>query len=173
MTTPARARTQGVSLPVPSHVKVLNALPSPLGRLPAAATGPALRGTADFEFRFPTACQVTAVVVKAGHGPPPQRIVLDIDDTFDRVHGRPALCLFNAYYDDYGFQPIVVFDEEGRFVTALPSASEVRDLPVRLAFRFDEVRMPWRRGGAHCARCGHRATRCTLSNAYVEPVVMA
>ena len=49
----------------------------------------------------------------------PKRIVLDIDDTFDRVHGCQQLRLFNAYYDDYGFQPIVVFDGEGRFVTAL------------------------------------------------------
>ena len=49
----------------------------------------------------------------------PKRIVLDIDDTFDRVHGGQQLRLFNAYYDDYGFQPIVVFDAEGRFVTAL------------------------------------------------------
>ena len=59
------------------------------------------------------------MVVKAGHGGLPKRVVLDIDDTFDRVHGRPATVLVNAYYDDYGFQPIVVFDEEGRFVTAL------------------------------------------------------
>jgi len=62
----------------------------------------------------------------------PKRIVLDIDDTFDRVHGGQQLRLFNAYYDDYGFQPIVVFDGEGRFVTALlrpgkrPSGVEVR-----------------------------------------------
>jgi Transposase DDE domain group 1 len=48
----------------------------------------------------------------------PKRVVLDIDDTFDRVHGGQQLRLFNAYYDDYGFQPIVVFDGEGRFVTA-------------------------------------------------------
>lgn len=49
----------------------------------------------------------------------PKRIVLDIEDTFDRVHGGQKLCLFNAYHDDYGFQPIVVFDGEGRLVTAL------------------------------------------------------
>ncbi len=49
----------------------------------------------------------------------PQRIVLDIDDTFDAVHGAQQLRLFNAYYDEYGFQPMVVFDGEGRFVTAL------------------------------------------------------
>ncbi len=49
----------------------------------------------------------------------PKRIVLDVDDTFDRVHGGQQLHLFNAFHDDYGFQPIVVFDGEGRFVTAL------------------------------------------------------
>jgi len=62
----------------------------------------------------------------------PKRIVLDIDDTFDRVHGGQQLRLFNAYHDDYGFQPIVVFDGEGRFVSVLlrpgkrPSGVEIR-----------------------------------------------
>ena len=68
----------------------------------------------------------------------PQRIVLDIDDTFDRVHGSQQLRLFNAYHDDYGFQPIVVFDGEGRFVTALlwpgkrPGGLEIRGFVRRL-----------------------------------------
>jgi len=38
----------------------------------------------------------------------PKRITLDIDDTFDAVHGGQPLRLFNAHYDEYGFQPIVV-----------------------------------------------------------------
>jgi hypothetical protein len=29
----------------------------------------------------------------------PRRIVLDIDDTEDRVHGGQQLALFNSYYD--------------------------------------------------------------------------
>ena len=33
----------------------------------------------------------------------PGRIVLDIDDTFDAVHGHQQLRLFNTYYDEYGF----------------------------------------------------------------------
>jgi hypothetical protein len=49
----------------------------------------------------------------------PKRIVLDLDDTFDAVHGGQQLRLFNAHYDEYGFQPIVVFDGDGRFVTAM------------------------------------------------------
>lgn len=40
----------------------------------------------------------------------PGHIVLDIDDTADRVHGGQQLALFNAHYDDYCFQPIHVFD---------------------------------------------------------------
>ena len=49
----------------------------------------------------------------------PKRIVLDLDDTFDAVHGGQQLRLFNGHYDEYGFQPIVVFDGDGRFVTAM------------------------------------------------------
>jgi len=40
----------------------------------------------------------------------PQRIVLDIDDTSDAVHGGQQLALFNAHYDEYCFQPIHIFD---------------------------------------------------------------
>ena len=74
----------------------------------------------------------------ASFGHVPKRIVLDIDDTFDRVHGGQQLRLFNAFHNDYGFQPIVVFDGEGRFVTALlrpgqrPSGKEARALLRRL-----------------------------------------
>src|SRR5712672_3022952 len=68
----------------------------------------------------------------------PKRIVLDVDDTFDRVHGGQQLRLFNAHYDEYGFQPIVVFDGEGRFVTAVlrpakrPGGKEIRAFLRRL-----------------------------------------
>jgi hypothetical protein len=49
----------------------------------------------------------------------PRRITLDIDDTFDAVHGDQQLRLFNAHYDEYGFQPIMVSDGEGRPVAAM------------------------------------------------------
>ena len=68
----------------------------------------------------------------------PKRITLDIDDTFDAVHGGQQLRLFNAHYDEYGFQPIVVFDGEGRFVTAVlrpakrPSGKEIKPFLRRL-----------------------------------------
>jgi hypothetical protein len=68
----------------------------------------------------------------------PKRIVLDIDDTFDAVHGGQQLRLFNAHHDEYGFQPIVVFDGEGRIITAVlrpakrPKGTEIRALLRRL-----------------------------------------
>src|SRR6266536_269023 len=40
----------------------------------------------------------------------PRRIVLDIDDTEDRVHGGQQLALFNAYYDSRCFQPIYIYE---------------------------------------------------------------
>ena len=68
----------------------------------------------------------------------PKRITLDIDDTFDAVHGGQQLRLFNAHYDEYGFQPIVVFDGGGRFITAVlrpakrPGGKEIRAFLRRL-----------------------------------------
>jgi hypothetical protein len=78
----------------------------------------------------------------------PRRIVLDIDDTFDAVHGEQQLRLFNAYYDEYGFQPIVVFDGEGRPVAAMlrparrPTGAEARAFLRRLV---REIRGHWPR----------------------------
>jgi len=42
-----------------------------------------------------------------------------VDDTFDAIHGEQQLRLFNAHSDQYGFQPTVVFDGEGRPVAAM------------------------------------------------------
>jgi hypothetical protein len=78
----------------------------------------------------------------------PKRIVLDIDDTFDAVHGGQQLRLFNAHYDEYGFQPIVVFDGEGRFVTCVlrpakrPGGKEIKPFLRRL---LRAIRSHWPR----------------------------
>src|SRR5919107_2917567 len=78
----------------------------------------------------------------------PRRIVLDVDDTFDAVHGGQQLRLFNAYYDEYGFQPIVVFDGDGRPVAAMlrpakrPTGAEARAFLLLLV---REIRSHWPR----------------------------
>jgi Transposase DDE domain group 1 len=79
----------------------------------------------------------------------PKRIVLDVDDTFDPVHGEQQLRLFNAYHDGYGFQPLLVFDGDGRPVAAMlrparrPSGVEARAFVRRLV---REIRGHWPRG---------------------------
>jgi hypothetical protein len=76
----------------------------------------------------------------------PKRIVLDIDDTFDAVHGEQQLRLFNAHDDEYGFQPLVVFDESGRMVCSVlrpacrPSGHQITKWLRRL---IDEIRSHW------------------------------
>jgi hypothetical protein len=40
----------------------------------------------------------------------PRRIVLDIDDTEDKVHGQQQLSLFNAHYDSRCFLPIHIYE---------------------------------------------------------------
>ena len=69
----------------------------------------------------------------------PRRIVLDIDDTEDRVHGGQQLALWNAHYDSRCFLPIHIYEA----TTGKP----VRDHP---APRQDAGR---RRGGAGAAPC--------------------
>ncbi len=84
----------------------------------------------------------------------PKRITLDVDDTFDAVHGGQQLRLFNAHYDDYGFQPMVVFDGAGRFVAAMlrparrPSGKEARAFLRRL---LRAIRANWRAPRSCCA----------------------
>src|SRR5204862_1500650 len=83
--------------------------------------------------RRPDAARGRATAAHRGKFP---SVVLDIDDT--SVHGGQQLRLFNAHYDEYGFQPIVVFDGEGRFVTAVlrpakrPGGKEIRTFLRRL-----------------------------------------
>ncbi|MCW8309318.1 IS1380 family transposase [Acidiphilium sp. PA] len=78
----------------------------------------------------------------------PNSIVLDIDDTFDAVHGVQQLCLFNAHHDEYGFQPIVVFDGDGRMIAAVlrpacrPKGSQIVKWLRRL---IDAIRSRWPR----------------------------
>lgn len=91
----------------------------------------------------------------------PKRITLDIDDTFDAVHGGQQLRLFNAHYDDYGFQPIVVFDGAGRFVTAVLRPAKRprgREIAAHLRRLIREIRSHWpgvdillRGDGHYCA----------------------
>src|SRR4051794_36449359 len=88
----------------------------------------------------------------------PSHLTLDLDESFDRVHGEQQLRKFNAYYDD--FLPIHIFDTSGRLVlsvlreAATPSGREILALVKRvvghLRERFPRVRIRLR-GDSHYA----------------------
>jgi len=92
----------------------------------------------------------------------PRRIVLDIDDTEDRVHGGQQLALFNAYHDSRCFQPIHIYEAtSGKPVAVIlrpgktPGGGEVT-LVMRHVVRAIRARWPRVdivvRGDGHYAR---------------------
>jgi hypothetical protein len=65
----------------------------------------------------------------------PSSITLDIDDTFDAVHGHQQLSLFNAHYDERCFLPIHIYEgTSGKPVAVIlregktPTGVEVRTI---------------------------------------------
>jgi hypothetical protein len=78
----------------------------------------------------------------------PRRIVLDIDDTEDRVHGNQELALFHAHYDSRCFLPIHVYEAiTGKPVAVIlrpgktPDGAEVA-LVLRHVIRAIRARWP-------------------------------
>jgi hypothetical protein len=92
----------------------------------------------------------------------PRRIVLDIDDTEDRVHGGQQLALFNAYYDSRCFQPIHIYEATtGKPVAVILRPGKTPDgAEVALVLRhvIGHIRGRWPaldivvRGDSHYAR---------------------
>ncbi len=92
----------------------------------------------------------------------PERIVLDIDDTDDTVHGGQQLALFNAHYDDYCFQPIHIFEAAtGKPVLSLlrpgkrPSGEEAAEI---LRHVIGRIRHNWPRVEISVRGDGHYGT---------------
>jgi len=92
----------------------------------------------------------------------PRRILLDIDDTEDRVHGGQQLALFNAYYDSRCFQPIHIYEATtGKPVAIILRPGKTPDgAEVALVLRhvIGHIRARWPavdivvRGDSHYAR---------------------
>lgn len=79
----------------------------------------------------------------------PSSITLDIDDTFDAVHGRQQLSLFNAHYDERCFLPIHIYEgASGKPVAVIlrqgktPSGKEVATILKHVIRR---IRSRWPR----------------------------
>jgi len=76
----------------------------------------------------------------------PKRTTLDIDDTLNVVHGGQQLRLFNTHYHECGLRPIVVFDDAGRFVTAVLRPArrpKGREIAAHLQRLIREIRRHW------------------------------
>jgi hypothetical protein len=93
-------------------------------------------------------------------GQRPSSITLDIDDTFDAVHGQQQLSLFNAQYDERCFLPIHIYEGTTGKPVALregktPTGKEVRTV---LKHVIKRIRSHWPkvailvRGDSHYGR---------------------
>ena len=92
----------------------------------------------------------------------PRRILLDIDDTEDRVHGGQQLSLFNAHYDSRCFLPIHIYEAtSGKPVAVILRPGKTPDgAEVALVLRhvIGRIRARWPavdivvRGDSHYAR---------------------
>src|SRR5262247_4551523 len=59
----------------------------------------------------------------ASYAKPPQVIVLDVDDTEDRVHGQQEQARYDGYYGGYCFMPLHLYEGlSGRLMTTLLKA---------------------------------------------------
>lgn len=77
----------------------------------------------------------------------PVGIVLDIDDTEDTTHGHQQMALFNAFYDEYCYQPIHIYEgKSGKLVTTVlrpgkrPCGKEIVTILKRVARK---IRNAW------------------------------
>jgi len=98
----------------------------------------------------------------ASYESPPEAIILDIDDTDDPTHGAQQLSLFNAYYDEYCFQPLFIFEgRSGELVTSIlrpgkrPNGKQTRAIIKRVVHR---IRAAWPKVGILIRGDSHFAT---------------
>lgn len=75
----------------------------------------------------------------ASYHKPPRAIILDIDDTQDRVYGAQQLSLFNGYVGGYAYQPLHIYEgQSGKLITTIlrpgvrPTGQEIVTILKRL-----------------------------------------
>ncbi len=83
----------------------------------------------------------------ASYARPPESIMLDIDDTEDKVHGEQQLALFNSYYDSYCYQPLHIYEgQSGKLITSIlrpgrrPTGKEIVSILKRVV---GAIRQEW------------------------------
>lgn len=90
---------------------------------------------------------------------PPEKIIIDIDDTDDPTHGAQQMSLFNAYYDEYCYMPLHIYEgysgklicavlRPGRRPTGKETAAILKRILKHIRHRWPKVRMVVR-GDSH------------------------
>jgi hypothetical protein len=64
---------------------------------------------------------------------PQQRIVLDLDPTCDPTHGQQEFSLFNGFYDEHCYLPLLVFDQDGDLLAALLQPGKAKGAATAVA----------------------------------------
>jgi len=98
----------------------------------------------------------------ASYDTPPPAIVLDIDDTDDETHGAQQLSLFNAYYHEYCYMPLFIFEgQTGKLITSIlrpgkrPDGKQIRAIIKRV---IKKIRTVWPTVGILLRGDSHFAT---------------
>lgn len=117
-------------------------LPDAGADLPSQPTASRLENTPGWR-TLARICLGMIDVFTASFARPPNRIILDIDETCDPAHGEQQLTVFNGHYGTRCFLPIVIFDGvTGKPVTALirpgktPSGEEIARLLAHVIRRI-------------------------------------
>ena len=78
---------------------------------------------------------------------PPRKLIIDVDDTDDPTHGAQQLTLFHAYYDEYCYLPVHLYEAEtGKLITTLLRPGRRmrgREAAVLLKRVLDHLIMVW------------------------------
>lgn len=78
--------------------------------------------------------------------PPRGRLIIDLDPTDDPTHGQQELSLFNGFYDEHCYLPLLVFDQDGDLLTAVlqPGKAPLAKNAVTVVERIiKRVRRQW------------------------------
>ena len=89
----------------------------------------------------------------------PDKIIVDVDDTDDPTHGAQQMSLFNAYYDEYCYMPLHIYEgysgklictvlRPGKRPNGIEIAAILKRVMKRIRKRWPKVRMVLR-GDSH------------------------
>ncbi len=129
--------------------------------LPSQPTISRMENLADFKVLYRIGINNIDLFCRS-YAVPPASIVLDIDDTNDRVYGGQQLALFNTHAGGHCFQPIHIFEgNSGKPILSLirpgkrPSGAEIarvlRHVIHRIRRRWPKVAILVRGDGHYCA----------------------